>query len=138
MDGYQDVPVYMLGEKTARPEDGNLPVNLLCPDGAYALQYNDVIYYIQDGDIYTMAADGTDIELFIGGENASGLCAYNGWLYYTSGTDIVQINVYTGESNVTYASSSIRFPMSQTFFGRCVLQSRAFCPVRSSSTVFII
>ena len=49
-----------------------------------------------------MAADGTDGELFIAGEDAAGLCAYNGWLYYSSGKDIVQVNVYTKERGVTY------------------------------------
>ena len=102
VDGYRDVPVFSLGERTARPEDGNLPVNLLCPDGAYAVMYENQVYYIRDGDIWRMAADGTDGELFIAGEDAAGLCAYNGWLYYSSGKDIVQVNVYTKERGVTY------------------------------------
>ncbi len=105
VDGYQDVPVYSLGEKTAHPEDGNVPVNTLCPGGAYALMYDDLIYFIRDGDICTMNADGSDVKMLIGGEDAAGLCAFNGWLYYTSGEDIVQFNVYTEESNVTYGGT---------------------------------
>ena len=75
LDGYQDVPIYSVGEKKSRPEDGNLPVNLLSPQGAYAAAYDDVIYFIRDGDVYRMAADGTDIELFAEAKNAAGLCA---------------------------------------------------------------
>ena len=105
VEGYQDVPVFSLGEKMTHPEDGNLPVNTLCAGGAYAVLYDNVVYYIRDGDIYRMTADGTDMGLFIGGKQAAGLCAYNGWLYYSSGRDIIQVNVYTGENNITYGGT---------------------------------
>ena len=103
VDGYRDVPIYSLGEKTDHPEDGNAPVNILCPEGAYALAYDNAVYFIQNGDIYRMTADGTDIVPIVEGESAAGLCAFNGWLYYSSGENIVQRNVYTDESNVTYS-----------------------------------
>ena len=105
VEGYQDVPIYRLGEKTAHPEDGNLPVNFLTPQGAYALLYDGYIYYIQDGDIFRMTADGTDPELFIEDGHAEGLCAYNGWLYYSSKKDIIQQSLYTDDGNITYGGT---------------------------------
>ncbi len=102
VEGYQDVPVYSIGEKTSRPEDGNLPVNMLAPGGAYAVLYDNLVYFIRDGDIFRMAPDGSEIAPFVEGKDAAGLCAYNGWLYYSSEEDIVQINVYTEDTNVTY------------------------------------
>ena len=105
VEGYQDVPIYRLGEKTIHPEDGNLPVNFLAPQGAYALLYDGYIYYIQDGDIFRMTADGTDPELFIEDGHAEGLCAYNGWLYYSSKKDIIQQNLYTDDGNITYGGT---------------------------------
>lgn len=102
VDGYQDTPIYSLGENTAHTEDGNLAVNLLTSRGAYALLYDGYVYYIQNGDIYRMISDGTDAELFVRDGHAAGICAFNGWLYYSSQKDIIQVNVYTKEENVTY------------------------------------
>jgi len=102
VEGYQDVPIFSLGEKTIHMEDGNLPVNFLTSQGAYALLYDGYIYYIQDGNIFRMTADGTDHELFRKDGHATGICAFNGWLYYSSGEDIIQVNLYTNEENITY------------------------------------
>ncbi|MBO4697559.1 MAG: protein kinase [Lachnospiraceae bacterium] len=102
VSGYQSVPIYSLGERTAHPENGNVPENMLVNGGAYALSYENYIYFINDGDIFRMTSDGGTPELFVEGMNASGISAFNGWLYYTSGRDIYQRSVYTEDENVTY------------------------------------
>ena len=108
VNGYQDVPIYTLGERTQHEEDGNLPANYLASRGAYALLYDDYVYYTRDGDIYRMTPDGTDPELFIEDGQAAGICAFNDWLYYSSGEDIIQMNLYTGKENITYGGTEGR------------------------------
>ena len=49
-----------------------------------------------------MKADGTDAELFVRDGSAAGISAYNGWLYYSSESDIIQVSVYNGDGNITY------------------------------------
>ena len=105
VDGYRNTPILSLGERPAPPKDGNLASNLLTPYGAYALEYEDNIYYVQDGDIFRMKADGTDAELFVRDGSAAGISAYNGWLYYSSESDIIQVSVYNGDGNITYGGT---------------------------------
>jgi len=103
VQGYKDVPVFMLGEKSTNPGNGNLPSNILSPGGAYAASYEGGIFFIKDGDIYKMKSDGSDVTLFYRSGKATGLCVYDGWLYFSSDEDITQVNIYDpADHNITY------------------------------------
>ena len=102
VSGFQSVPVFTLGERISHPEDGNLPGNVLVDGGAYALSYENQVYYIHDGDIYRMSPDGSNVEMLVSGKHASGISAYNGWLYYTSGSSIWQYGLYENDNHVVF------------------------------------
>ncbi|MDR0841686.1 MAG: protein kinase [Christensenellaceae bacterium] len=100
IDGYEDVPVFKTEEMRSNPESGNIPGNMAIDGGAFAAQGNDFVFFISGGDIYRMSERVTEPELLAQGENAGALSYHNGWLYYSSGSRILQKNIYTLESNV--------------------------------------
>ena len=106
VSGYQGVPVFTLGERITHPEDGNLPGNVLVDGGAYALSYENRIYYIHDGNIYRMSPDGSNVEELVSGKNASGISAYKGWLYYTAGGSIWQYSLYEDTEHIVFSGGA--------------------------------
>lgn len=105
VSGYQGVPVFTLGERVTHSEDGNLPGNVLVDGGAYALAYENLIYYIHEGNIYRMNPDGSNAEILVEGKNASAISAYKGWLYYTSGNNIWQFGLYEDSEHIVFSGA---------------------------------
>lgn len=105
-DGYEAAPVFELPETMAvEEENGNYYGNMSVEGGAFAAEGDESIFYILDGDIYSMAKDGSDLRCIVQGEEAKGLSYYNGWLYYNSLGDIVQTNIYTFRRDVILKDS---------------------------------
>lgn len=105
-DGYEAAPVFELPETMAVEEgNGNYYGNMSVEGCAFAAEGDESIFYILDGDIYSMAKDGSDIRCIVQGEEAKGLSYYNGWLYYNSLGDIVQTNIYTSRRDVIMKDS---------------------------------
>lgn len=99
-DGYSAVPVFLTNSIILDTEKGNSTGNLAIDGGAFVVESEGMIFYIVDGDIYQMSTKGTDIKLIVKGRNAYALSFYNGWLYYSSGRQIFQTNIYNQESDV--------------------------------------
>ena len=116
VSGYQSVPVFTLGERITHPEDGNLAGNVLVDGGAYALSYENHVYYIHNGDIYRMEADGSNVELLVSGKNASGISAYKGWLYYTSGGNIWQYGLYEDSDHIVFGADAQMVVMDNRYY----------------------
>ena len=100
-DGYDAAPVFYRGD-AAIAEGGTDFGNMTAPSGSFAASGEGSIFYIQDGDIRRMSANGTDPELLVRDGRARSLSCYNGWLYYSSGDRVVQTNIYTLETDVLY------------------------------------
>lgn len=100
-DGFEDAPVLEFSKASAiEGKIGNSRGNMSMEGGSFAVAGSDRIFYVLDGDIYSMANDGSDFECIVKGENASNLSYYNGWLYYRSEGDIVQTNIYNFRRDV--------------------------------------
>lgn len=99
-DGYDDAPAFRRNDAGAAPEGGTGFGNMAVPTGSFAASSEGLVFYIADGGIWRMPASGTDPELLVQDAQARALSCYNGWLYYSSGSRIMQANIYTLERDV--------------------------------------
>ena len=99
-DGFRVAPVFKTGEMSKNVKNGNIPGNMGIDGGSFVAQGDDCIFYISDGNIYKMQENGANAELFVRGKNANALSYRDGWLYYSSGLEILQTNIYTLKSDV--------------------------------------
>ncbi|HHT24269.1 MAG TPA: DUF5050 domain-containing protein [Clostridiaceae bacterium] len=99
-DGYDAVPVLHMREIQSDLNRGNSLGNSAIAGGAYAVQSEDSIFFLSNGNIYKMSERGTETELLVEGKDAAALSFCNGWLYYSSGKNILQTNIYTLETDV--------------------------------------
>lgn len=102
IEGYDAVPTFRMRGATTDLFRGNSEGNEAVEGGAFVVEREGLVFYTIDGDIYRMSARGGDAELFIEGAKASGLSSYYGWLYYSSGDEIRQTDLYTGETAVLW------------------------------------
>ncbi len=98
-EGYDAMPIFRTRGATADLLRGNSEGNEAVDGGAFVVGREGIVFYIADGDIYRMPANG-EAELFVSGAEASALSSYHGWIYYTSGDEIRQTDLYTGETVV--------------------------------------
>ena len=105
-DGYDAAPKYNRIYDESSVADGTDFQNMSVPDGAFAAGGGNQIYYIAEDGIWTMSSGGTNQELFISDHHIASLSFRNGWLYYTSGDNIMQTNIYTSESDVLYSDQA--------------------------------
>lgn len=107
-DGYDAAPAPARGAPKALARSGTNYGNMAAAGGAFAAYGDGSVFYIKDGGIWRMSANGADAELLVQEEAARALSYENGWLYYSSDSRILQSNLYTGEKNVlcedTYGS----------------------------------
>ena len=99
-DGYDAVPVLQARKILPDLNRGNSLGNSAIAGGAYAVQSEDFIFFLSNGNIYKMSESGTETELLVEEKDAAALSFYNGWLYYSSGGNILQTNIYTLETDV--------------------------------------
>lgn len=100
-EGYEAAPVFKLPEGgVASTDNGNSYGNMGMAFPTFAAEGGGRIYYILDGDIYSMTGEGLDVRREVSAEEASALSYYNGWLYYNSSGDIVQTNIYNNRRDV--------------------------------------
>ncbi|RRD96419.1 DUF5050 domain-containing protein [Clostridiales bacterium COT073_COT-073] len=99
-DGYEDAPVSLPGIAFQEGARGNLAGNLAVRGGAFAVQSEGRTFYLADGNIYRISEMETQPELLVEGKKAEGLSYYNGWLYYSTGSQIIQTNIYTNHSDI--------------------------------------
>ncbi|MGI6580504.1 MAG: protein kinase domain-containing protein [Saccharofermentanales bacterium] len=99
-DGYDAVPVLQTKEMLPDLKRGNSLGNSAIAGGAYAVQSEDLIFFISNGNIYKMSEQGAETELLVEGKDAAALSFYNGWLYYSSAGNILQTNIYTLETDI--------------------------------------
>lgn len=104
-DGYEDCPTLEFNNE-AIDTSTQLRGNYNVEGGAYAVCGDDKIYYILDGDIYSMSKDGMNSELLIKDGHAEGLNYREGWLYYNSNLKLVQTNIYTFRSDILSFNTS--------------------------------
>lgn len=101
-DGYQAAPVFSRNRKEGVPLGSNF-ANMAVEGGAFATRGDGLVFYIdENGDILSMSAAGRQKEVLVEGGQAAGLSFQNGWLYYTSGNQLLQTNLYTRQSDVLY------------------------------------
>ena len=100
-DGYDSRPVFRRTENTQTDlPEGTVSENMAVPGGAFAAENDGLIFYIADGGIWSMSANGTDAELLVEDSKAQSISCANGWIYYTSGDDICQSAVYEDRKDV--------------------------------------
>lgn len=99
-DGYDAAPVFYRGNAGDTAEGGTSFGNMSVAAGAFAASGEGDVFYIADGGIWRMSANGTESELLVQDGLARALSYDNGWLYYSSGGRIVQTNIYTLETDV--------------------------------------
>ena len=99
-DGYDAAPVFYRKISETTEKTGSDFGNMAAPGGAFAAQSEGLVFYIADGGIWRMSANGTAKELFVQASNITSLSCSNEWLYYTSGNRIKQTNIYTRVSDV--------------------------------------
>lgn len=105
-EGYEAVPFIKIENSVEDSKRGNLAGNMDKDRGAFAAYGEKTLFYIFNGDIYRMSGSGAESELLVQGQNASKLSYYNGWLYYSSGAEIMQTNIYTLRTDVLHEDTS--------------------------------
>ncbi len=100
VDGYEDAPIVKIGDMDEDATRGNRPGNMAIEGGAFAAQGADSVFYVLDGDIIKMSEKGTEGDVIVRGQNAQALSYMNGWLYYSSGSKIMQTNIYTLDRDI--------------------------------------
>ena len=100
--GYEVASVADRGDWGVVLPEGSSFGNMAASGGSFAAGSDGLVFYIADGGIWRMSANGTDQELLVRDERAGALSFYNGWLYYSSGGRVLQTNIYTQESGVLY------------------------------------
>lgn len=103
VDAYDAVPAFSAGTVALAEGDGNFPGNMAVPGGAYAVQGEDALFCIIDGDIYQMSANGAQLERIAEAGDAKALSYYRGWLYYSVAAGIRQTNIYTQKSELLWS-----------------------------------
>lgn len=99
-DSYELMPTFKANSTYL--DEKNIINNMFVNDNVFTAYYNDLIFYIHEGDIYKMSDNGINSELLINDTKAEMLSFDNGWIYYSSGSKIIQINLYTLESHTLY------------------------------------
>ncbi|MBR0353352.1 MAG: protein kinase [Oscillospiraceae bacterium] len=107
-DGYRSVPVFLRSDGANPVNTGTDPANMAVPGGAFAIQSGGLTFYIADGDVWRVNANGTEPVRMTEDEKASAISCWNDWLYYSSGDRILQKNLYTPQSDVLYKGMSGR------------------------------
>ena len=105
-DGYRSVPVFLRSDGASPVNTGTDPANMAVPGGAFAIQSGGLTFYIADGDVWRVNANGTEPVRMTEDEKASAISCWNDWLYYSSGDRILQKNLYTPQSDVLYKGMS--------------------------------
>lgn len=112
VDGYEDAPVFSsfasasgAGRAEGDEARGNSPGNAALAGGAFVAQGEGLIFYILDGDICRMNAQGGEQRLFVADAEAGGLSFVNGWVYHRSGEELLQTNLYTEQSDLLYSGA---------------------------------
>ena len=70
--------------------------------GAFAVQGENLVFFIREGDIYKMSVNGAQGEAVVKGSNARALGCHQDWLYYSSGSKILQTNIHTLRTDVLF------------------------------------
>jgi predicted Ser/Thr protein kinase len=99
-DGYEAAPVFYRNRTEVGQKRGSSFGNMAVSGGAFASGSEGAVFYLADGGISRMSANGAEHELFVEDENAAALSCDNGWLYYSSGDRMVQTNIYTQASDL--------------------------------------
>ncbi len=116
-DGYSAVPVFLRGESAQAQTDGTDAGNMAVSGGAFAAQGGGMTFYVSEGTVWRINANGTEAVRMVEGNNASAISCCNDWLYYSSGDRILQTNLYSTETDVL--AEGIRgklFVKDNTFF----------------------
>lgn len=101
-EGYDNMPVFQKGERQNNPEGGNIFGNMAIDGGAFAVQGENLVFFIMQGDIYKMSVNGTQGEAVVKGSNARALGCHQDWLYYSSGRKILQTNIHTLRTDILF------------------------------------
>lgn len=99
-EGYDAAPVFQRSDLINKINNGICSENMSVNGAAFAAQSGKSIFYISEGGIWSISANGTDRKLLVRDERARGLICYKDWLYYSSGNRIMQTNIYTQKSGV--------------------------------------
>lgn len=100
--GYDAVPIFFQSETESGLHKGSNPGNMAVSGGAFAAQAEGSVFYLAAGGIWRMSAGGTETELMVEDEQAGAISCCNGWLYYSSGDQIMQTNIYTHRSDLLW------------------------------------
>lgn len=115
-DGYRAVPVFLRAENARPAGTGTDPANMAVPGGAFAAQGNGLTFYLADGAVWRMNANSAEPVRMVEDPNAAAISTFNDWLYYSSGSRILQANLYTPEVDVLCEGTSGRLYVREKDF----------------------
>lgn len=104
IDGYNSAPSLQAAEINNDVNTGNNPGNTALANGAFAAEGENCVFYIADGKIYRMSANGSGNTLLVSGTENTSLSYKNGWLYYSAGKQLLQTNIYTDRRDILHKS----------------------------------
>ena len=99
-EGYRAAPVFLKSDAALPPELGTDPADMAAPGGAFAAQGSGYVFYVADGAVWRMNANGTEQVRMVEKNRVSAISCYRDWLYYSAGDRILQANLYSPEIDV--------------------------------------